>query len=137
MIQVRALPPTPSSRPLRLLALPASWPPTLLWIAGIGLCLLVALATLPRTAWSKDGLPVGPVPAIAAVAAPAKATSRTRCAHCGVVELIRALEPVGALPAEYEFTVRLRDGSARVSTVVASTASAWSVGDSILLVGGL
>jgi hypothetical protein len=122
------------------LAVPTSWSPTLVWIAGIAVCLLVALATLPRAAWADEAAPVTDTPpaALALVnAAPAPAARiRARCEFCGVVETIRLLEPVGNLPATYEFTVRLRDGSSRVSTVAGDTATAWTVGDAIMLIGG-
>jgi len=57
-----------------------------------------------------------------------------RCVGCGVVESIRALEPVAGSPAAYEFNVRLRDGSLRTS--IGSGESTWRVGDRILLMGG-
>ena len=64
-----------------------------------------------------------------------KARARTRCEACGIVEAIRRIEPAGALPASYEFTVRLRDGSIRLST---STSQAkWRTGDAIMLIGGI
>jgi hypothetical protein len=64
----------------------------------------------------------------------ARTQVRARCETCGVVESITRLEPSGNGPDSYEFTVRLRDGSARVSSV--SGPSAWRVGDSIMLMGG-
>ena len=59
---------------------------------------------------------------------------RTRCPGCGFVESIRHVEAVGLVPAAYEFTVRMRDGSVRTSSD--STAAKWLVGDRIILVGG-
>lgn len=53
---------------------------------------------------------------------------RGRCATCGVVVGIRA-HPVG-----FEFTVRLRDGSTRIST--AASRGTWHIGDAIMLMGG-
>jgi hypothetical protein len=78
----------------------------------------------------KDADAVMPAPA---AVARATARPRARCASCGVVESIRALEPVGNLP-EYEFTVRLRDGTARVSRTIGR--GTWRVGDGIMLMGG-
>jgi hypothetical protein len=130
---------TTMTRPLRLGVL-ASWSPTLVWIAGIALCLLLALATLPRAAWADEAAPVAqaPVAALESSVTPAPASrTRNRCEICGVVETIRPMDPVGTSPAAYEFTVRLRDGSTRVSTVAATTASAWTVGDAIMLIGGV
>ncbi len=65
----------------------------------------------------------------------AKPRTRARCMTCGVIESIRRLEPVGALPAAYEFTVRLRDGSTRISS--SATQDKWRSGDRIMLMGGL
>lgn len=52
----------------------------------------------------------------------------------GVVETIRRIEHGGLTPASFEFTVRMRDGSARIST--AASAASWRSGDPILLIGG-
>lgn len=54
---------------------------------------------------------------------------RGRCATCGVVVGIRELQPSG-----FEFTVRLRDGSMRIST--AASRGTWHIGDAIMLMGG-
>ena len=59
---------------------------------------------------------------------------RTRCAGCGFVESIRHVEAAGLVPAAYEFTVRMRDGSVQTSSD--SSAGKWLVGDRIILVGG-
>ena len=64
----------------------------------------------------------------------AKAQARRRCDTCGVVESIRRVEPVGDAPGSYEFTVRLRDGSARTSHD--ANASRWRTGDRVMLIGG-
>ncbi len=82
----------------------------------------------------------GQASAPAASAAPAtgrsaRAEARSRCETCGVVESITRFEPHGAQAASYEFTVRLRDGSARVSSL--PSPSAWRVGDAIMLMGGV
>jgi hypothetical protein len=52
----------------------------------------------------------------------------------GVVETIRRIEHGGLIPASFEFTVRMRDGSARTSTT--ASAGNWRSGDRILLIGG-
>lgn len=54
---------------------------------------------------------------------------RGRCATCGVVVGIRDSQPSG-----FEFTVRLRDGSMRIST--AASRGTWHIGDAIMLMGG-
>jgi hypothetical protein len=67
---------------------------------------------------------------------PAKARDRrTRCATCGVIQAIRRIEPVGDLPATFEFTVRLRDGSTRISS--SETQDKWRSGDRIMFIGGI
>jgi hypothetical protein len=116
--------------------------PTLIWIGGVAFCVLIALASLPRLAWA-EGLPSSSKlvavakaqPNLAPAPAPRPARVRVRCTTCGVVEAIRRIEPVGTQPAAYEFTVRLRDRSARVSTVEGSVGP-WLVGDGIMLIGG-
>lgn len=54
---------------------------------------------------------------------------RGRCATCGVVVGIRESQPSG-----FEFTMRLRDGSMRVST--AASRGTWHIGDAVMLMGG-
>jgi hypothetical protein len=63
-----------------------------------------------------------------------RARLRSRCEGCGVVEDIRRVEPEGALLPSYEFTIRLRDGSSRVSSD--ASMARWHIGDSIMLIGG-
>jgi hypothetical protein len=52
----------------------------------------------------------------------------------GVVEAVRRVEHGGSVPASFEFTVRMRDGTARVSS--SASASKWRSGDRIMLMGG-
>ena len=60
--------------------------------------------------------------------------ARTRCENCGVVVAIRRIEPAGDLPAAYEFTLRLRDGTLRTRRT--DSAGTWRSGDRIMLLGG-
>ena len=53
---------------------------------------------------------------------------RGRCASCGFVVGIRELQPTG-----FEFTVRLRDGSVRISK--AASRGSWHIGDAVMLMG--
>lgn len=53
---------------------------------------------------------------------------RGRCASCGFVVGIRELQPTG-----FEFTVRLRDGSMRISK--AASRGTWHIGDPVMLMG--
>jgi hypothetical protein len=59
---------------------------------------------------------------------------RKHCAGCGFVQSIRHVGAAGLLPAAYEFTVRMRDGSVRTSSDASE--GRWRVGDRIILVGG-
>ena len=52
----------------------------------------------------------------------------------GVVEAMVRTEAAGGVPAAYEFTVRLRDGSSRVSSD--ANPGKWRIGDHIMLIGG-
>jgi hypothetical protein len=52
-----------------------------------------------------------------------------------VIQAIRRIEPVGDLPATFEFTVRLRDGSTRISS--STTQDKWRSGDRIMFIGGI
>ncbi len=70
-------------------------------------------------------------PAAAGSVAP---RARARCTTCGVVKAIRRIEHGGGMPASFEFTVRLRDGSTRTSTT--DSAANWRSGDRIMLIGG-
>lgn len=101
-------------------------------MAAALLCALVPAIT--QSLHAADGL----VPPVADVAGPADdeaaAAVLSRCPGCGVVESIRALQPLAGSPAAYEFNVRMRDGSLRTSTT--DGRAAWRVGDRILLVGG-
>ena len=76
------------------------------------------------------------VPAIAPIApVPAPAVVRVALPTAwGVVEAIRRVEHGGNVPATFEFTVRLRDGTARMSH--SASASNWRSGDRIMLIGG-
>jgi hypothetical protein len=97
------------------------------------------IANMPSS-WAKaaDGPPIEEAAAAAepteGAAEPMAGRARPRCTGCGVVESIRPLALVADQPAEFEFTVRLRDGSARVSRTVGR--AKWHSGDRIVLMGG-
>lgn len=95
----------------------------------------VAIANVPTAGWWRDELPAD-LPAVVAPVRESGKAARLRavCESCGVVETVRRFEPVGEQPAGYELTVRLRDGSARVSSVDGS--AKWLAGDRIMLIGG-
>ena len=57
-----------------------------------------------------------------------------KCAECGVVESTRRVAQEGNLPPLHEITVRLRDGSIRVSSQV--NPAQWRIGERIILIDG-
>ncbi len=96
----------------------------------------VAIANMPSRRLADQAAPV-PMDDASATAAAERAAvlpTRSRCVGCGVVESIRALDATGGLPAQFEFTVRLRDGSARVSRTIGR--GTWHAGDRIILMAG-
>lgn len=103
----------------------------------------VAMAALPASwlhhaaAEAQVALPTSAiVPSLLQDAVIAKARARrSGCASCGVIETIRRIEPAGDLPAAFEFTVRLRDGSLRISS--SATQDKWRSGDRIMFIGGI
>ena len=108
-------------------------PPAILHgvMAAAVLCALAPIAIDAMQHGQVDaGVQAAPAPSPAA----AVAGGRTRCLGCGFVESIRHVEAAGLVPAAYEITVRMRDGSLRTSS--ASSAGKWLVGDRIILVGG-
>ncbi len=128
---------TPGSFVAALRALP---PAALPFFAAAVVFSTVAMASAP-VSWlyhsSIDAVAVQELPdqapMVASAAGTSKVRGRGRCDTCGVVATIRRIEPIGDLLATYEFTVRLRDGSTRVSS--AASQSKWRVGDSIMLIG--
>jgi hypothetical protein len=121
-----------------------SLPPRALpFIAAVIVFSTLAMANVPVADWL-DGVPdqaqrlvpaQEPVPEMAESMdqRAVKARVRTRCATCGVVQAIRRIEAVGDVPESYEFTVRLRDGSVRVSSE--PSLAKWRAGDNIILIG--
>jgi hypothetical protein len=75
-----------------------------------------------------------PVQAVAAAADASAGAVGDEAAVWGVVESITALQPVADRADEFEFIVRLRDRSARVTHTVGR--AQWRVGDRIMLMGG-
>lgn len=130
----------PGSRSSFVAALRALPPAALPFFAAAVVFSTVAMASAP-VSWlyhsPMNAVAVQELPDEAQSAEPAAGASKVRgkgrCNTCGVVATIRRIEPVGGLLATYEFTVRLRDGSTRVSS--AASQSKWRVGDSIMLIG--
>ena len=139
------MPKAPMSTPLRSSTIPLGsrrtgyrglWLASASWVVASIAGAAVVMANVPAGQWSPD------LSSPAAVSSPNRApdievrTSRFKssCKTCGVIESIRKLEAAASTPARYEFTVRLRDGSKRVSS--GASVAKWSVGDSIMLLGG-
>jgi hypothetical protein len=105
----------------------------------------VALANVPVARWLDSSreraeqepaaLRLEPAAALLPAAGEGAARARKRCEACGVIQSIRRIEPTGVLPASYEFTVRLRDGSIRLSSNLSQ--AKWRAGDAIMLLGGI
>jgi len=120
-----------------------SLPQAALWFSvAVVVFSALAVANVPAGAWL-DGGPqhaqrLGEEPVPETAASPdqdaARARVRTRCAACGVIQAIRRIAPVGDRPESYEFTVRLRDGSIRLSNN--ASRAKWRAGDNIMLIGG-
>jgi hypothetical protein len=93
----------------------------------------IGIADMPSS-WAKAAdvpLVQEDAPAAALVATAAHTGVR---AAWGVVETITPLQPVADRPDEFEFTVRLRDRSARITRTVGR--AKWHVGDRIMLMDG-
>jgi hypothetical protein len=75
------------------------------------------------------------VPAVRPIAPP-QASAAVRVSlpsGWGVVETIRRVEHGSSVPASFEFTVRMRDGTTRTSS--SASVSSWRSGDRIMLIG--
>jgi hypothetical protein len=108
-----------------------SVPPTILhgMLAAAVLCVLLPAFALALQPAARHVRVVPPLPAEVVPEPP-----RSRCPGCGVVAAIRPLSALAGVPAGFEFTVRLRDGTLRTSTTPGQ--GSWRVGDGIILIGG-
>ena len=120
-------PPPPPARRRSWLTLP-------LVIAATVLTTVVAVVSLTVFVLWPEGVTIVVAPAGVPVVAPGTPERTTdACASCGSVESIRHTDPATGLPI-YEFTVRMRDGSARESSE--SKPGRWRAGERVLLIGG-
>jgi hypothetical protein len=102
----------------------------------------VGIANMPSSRARAAAAPLAEQDAPAqAAAAPADRPAQVAADHAtgraprwGILESIEALPLVADRPGEFEFTVRLRDRSARVTHTVGR--AQWQVGDRIMLLGG-
>jgi hypothetical protein len=104
--------------------------PVLVALSFAGVFAIPATSGAPAIAIAAAALPIVLAP-LTTNADPAKA--RRRCASCGRVQSIRRVEPTGAEPLSYEFTVRLYGGLLHTSS--SPSAGSWQVGDRIILIG--
>lgn len=103
-------------------------------IAATALTTVVAATAVVVFVLWPEGVTIVVAPAGVPVVAPGTRTRTAEdCASCGSVESIRHIDPATGLPV-YEFTVRMRDGSARESSE--STPGRWRAGERVLLIGG-
>ena len=100
--------------------------------AGCGILAVVYLpgqwlryAAGPVAVWERPAMEEGD----------SRVRAKTRCTTCGVVVDIRPIEAAGGQGAAFEFTVRMNDGSVRISRD--ASASSWRHGDRIMLIGGV
>lgn len=106
------------ARPLAAAAVAAALVSCTLWVAGRSRSQVPgALAAVSS-----------PAPVADQLAGEAGDVRRGRCATCGVVVGISESQPSG-----FEFTVRLRDGSMRISQ--AASRGSWHIGDPVMLMG--
>ena len=94
------------------------------WLQGAG-----EGASAPAAATAAADEPAGPIDG------DARGRGGSRCTSCGIVESVSRVDAgPGAASESYEFTVRMRDGTARVSRM--DSAADWRSGDRIMLIGG-
>lgn len=101
-------------------------------IAGI-----IALAFIAMAAAAVSPGSVRQAPAVLfAPGTPGTAQQRvkSKCPACGVIESVRTVAPAGGLPATYEITVRLRNGSTGVHRD--PSPANWRIGESVQFIGG-
>ena len=127
-----------------------------IWIASVATTLLCAAGIAAFMAWlpaaignPNDDVGLGDLSPMSAQPASAKGEmaaagvasdtpTRTTCAGCGVVELVREIETRGEQAAEsirsYELTIRFQDGSIRVFNE--ATPRTWRSGARVMVIAG-
>ena len=114
--------------------------PLPLLVAGIAAILFgtAAATSAPLLDWLHKSSAVAPgndaQAAVSGLPDAGELRPAAKCAECGVVESTRRVAQGGNLPALHEITVRLRDGSIRVSSQV--NPAQWRVGERIILIDG-
>jgi hypothetical protein len=103
-------------------------------VAVLLVAALFGLAAATDALWPDDELPLVQPAVDHGAVMEARDRARLRCDTCGVISAIRAVPGSDGTPAGYEFSVRLADGSIRVTPSLAQ--NDWRVGDRIRLMGG-
>jgi hypothetical protein len=93
-----------------------------------------ALAAVGEALWPEEEAAVVQPAVVPGALQEARDRARLRCETCGVIAAIRHVEAGSGAPAGYEFSVRLADGSLRLTT--SASLGEWRVGDRIRLMGG-
>ena len=124
-IPITPAPAAPWRSLLRWLVLPP------LIVAFLVLCAVVCVSASVIALWPRGTPELVARVAIPPLAVPAKEPAR--CDGCGTIETITRLGD-HAEPATYEFTVRMRNGSARRSSEWPR--GHWREGDHVILIGG-
>lgn len=122
--------PHPWSRPS---ALSRAWGPAASSIVVALLAVLAAFGVVAaaQALWPDEEPAAAAVPpSVNLLAAP----PRLRCETCGRIEAITRNAAVGDVPESYTFSVRLPDGSLRLSSD--PSPGRWQVGDRMQLLGG-
>ena len=115
--------------------------PLPLLVAGIAAILFgtAAATSAPLLDWLHKSSAVAPgndaQAAVSGLPDAGELRPAAKCAECGVVESMRRVAQEGGLPALQEITVRLRDGSIRVSSQV--NPAHWRIGERIILIDGI
>lgn len=73
-------------------------------------------------------------PLVSAAQEGTHAAQAPRSCFCGHVSGVRLVQAAAGVAQSYEFTVRMRDGSTRMSS--SPTVDGWQVGDAVILIGG-
>ena len=102
-------------------------------MAGFAALLAAAVAWAALPAQAPESFEPAAAPSAAEVDDDRPAT-KARCDECGEIASVRHVASAGNLPSTYEITVRMRDGSVRVTSD--PTPADWRTGDRIKYIDG-
>lgn len=105
-----------------------------LLVAGFAALLAAAVGWAALPAPSPEAFEPVASSAAADEAGESRPLSNARCDECGEIASVRHVASAGNLPATYEITVRMRDGSLHVTRD--PTPADWRAGDRIKYIDG-